>query len=1071
MSRKVGLSRIKLQSYVVLPENINDILSKTSIDAKISLLGVKEVTIKTGNKDLTFDFDQCFSLEKGPSLSDADTPVERDSVIPSGLINCLDNAVDLVLMGYCSTILSYCSQPSIPITCQTTDCLVESDSLTGLVDKISAQLFKKVNERDSSSSLVSDCEYRIEFSCFELVDSQFRDFLSENVETASLIKLRENPHEALCVDGICRRQITDQAHLMHILRDALQSRLLMLLGNNSEGKSLPNRKLTVQELTGLQGNMIGYFGNIIVQLTVNMCQTIQIPSATSSSTVATHRIHRKATLNIVSLNTADALITMMENQSFKCFTELNSYREGTYNWLFPTSTSAASSSVVKSTGSASEGFQFRQNQLKNSLKSLSTLTRVVASLIERNKSDSSATDKNQQTSVHVPFRDSVLTRLLKNVLSGNCFLSMITIPPSNNVDGISRALRFASQIGKLFNMIWVNEEVLLKQQLMQVRESGLSSDIIATSLEKAEREMEKEPNAASESYQQFSNLQNEISNQMNLLANELDQLELWRLSALEKLSLQLLPVRETSEKQHQSTVAYLQHLSKENLSDDIVNSTEEIAEEIRDSMLKETGKAFNGDIDSGEAINESEVMSDKPFAQIPLSESPSRKLTNNQVGGSNKIILKSLQQTSNMTSSAALSVKPLAHQTSRNTSTSGGNRRPSVTDGNDVSSSKTRKRSMDTSDRTVNTSARSMVSSLRPSTSTIRKKSSTVPLLLNTSPKTGNHSTDLCAVHNGFKGSPLTKVLPRTKSIDQPCSLLGKDDFSSIDGATAEDFRILNSLSDSMLKDSLSQDENSEVVCNSGYLIEDEESRLGATSAIVAPRDKSLHNSSTKLHSILQSGSSSTILPSLMKSPGKDTIFQSSDAFKRNSFGNLSNDSSVSRLSRTERVDDCRIDTDREESKLSSSPNESIRSSFVENCSKPHRPISDEEDVRENYEMENLNTNNDDSDIESYSNRHPPKLKLQLSLSKNNSTSLPAILKVSKKMAEKEEEMLDGLFKKKKSYSKYEVDNREEEDEDDDGLNDLERNFLRAVSTGIISKIQSCLQKGVNIHVKNSFER
>jgi hypothetical protein len=361
MSRKVGLSRIKLQSYVVLPENINSILSKSSTDAKVSLVDDKQVAIKSSSKDVTFDFDQCFSLEKDQNLLDTNTTVERDtsSILPCGLINCLSNAVDLVLMGYCSTILSYCSQPSIPITCQTTDCLVESDSLTCLVDRISAQLFRKIAERDSSTSLVSDCEYRVEFSCFELVDSQFRDFLSESVDNSfALIKLRESVNEALCVDGAGRREIADQSHLMRILRIALQTRLIMLLGTSTEGKSLPNRKLTVQELNSLQVNMVGYFGNIIVQLTVNTYQTIQIPSATSSSTVTTHRIHRKATLNIVSLNTADALITMMENQSFKCVTELNSFREGNYNWLFPTNSSAASSSsVVKSAGSVSDGHQ------------------------------------------------------------------------------------------------------------------------------------------------------------------------------------------------------------------------------------------------------------------------------------------------------------------------------------------------------------------------------------------------------------------------------------------------------------------------------------------------------------------------------------------------------------------------------------------------------------------------------------------------------------------------------------------------------------------------------------------
>jgi hypothetical protein len=695
--------------------------------------------------------------------------------------------------------------------------------------------------------------------------------------------------------------------------------------------------------------------------------------------------------------------------------------------------------------------------------------------MERNKSDSSlTTDKNQQTSVHVPFRDSVLTRLLKNVLSGNCFLSMITIPPSNNVDGISRALRFASQIGKLFNMIWINEEVLLKQQLVLRNNcpSSLTDEKLEPALENEMKGNEKEQNVASEAYQQFSSLQNEMFNQMNLLANELDQLELWRLSALEKLSLQLLPVKESSEKQHQNTVAYLQQLTREDFGNDvddnkIVNS--ESAKDTRVSIVCTTKKTSVSENDATSFTIESIIANDKS-----VGESPSRKLIGSSLDASrkkvsNKIILRSLQSTSNITPSASLSVTSSSQQPSRNIATSGGSRRPSVVGGNGFSSLNTLKRSVDTND---NLSDPNKISS-GSSVSSIRKKSGII-LNLNSSQKTGARNADF----NGFKGTSLLKGVPRINSLDKNRKVLTIDCMSSSDGDTTADklesdrFNDDTGFSGSASKDFLSHDGSSLVESGSDSVAEVEgklfrPSHSCENSVFAVPPDQSFNNSLPKLPCIPQCGNISVLSPSLLRSPQKDTVFQSFDTSSSFDGGKLSHGYTVNTPAPAERMVDGRMGRDKEDLKLLTSPNESVKSSFMENSSK----VDSINEQEVNSETEEVNRSDDSDDAEGNSNRLP-RIKLQLSLSKNNSTSLPAILKVSRKLAEKEEEMLDGLFKKKKSYSKYEIENREEEnDDEDDGLTDIERIFLRAVSTGNMSKIQSCLQKGVNIHVKNSFER
>ncbi|KAI2799311.1 cerebellar granular layer structural organization [Blomia tropicalis] len=89
-------------------------------------------------------------------------------------------------------------------------------------------------------------------------------------------------------------------------------------------------------------------------------------------------------------------------------------------------------------------------------KSLLTLGKVITQLAEQSNSG------NKQT--HIPFRDSVLTFLLKDCFGGNSRTSMIAnISPSRtHIDETLSTLRYASTAQKVVNIVHINEDPKMK---------------------------------------------------------------------------------------------------------------------------------------------------------------------------------------------------------------------------------------------------------------------------------------------------------------------------------------------------------------------------------------------------------------------------------------------------------------------------------------------------------------------------------------------------------------------------------------------------------------------------------
>ncbi|EDQ91195.1 uncharacterized protein MONBRDRAFT_17919 [Monosiga brevicollis MX1] len=117
----------------------------------------------------------------------------------------------------------------------------------------------------------------------------------------------------------------------------------------------------------------------------------------------------------------------------------------------------AGSERADSTGATGE----RLKEGSNINKSLSTLGNVIAALAENRKG------------AHIPYRDSVLTKLLKNALGGNSKTIMIAAlsPASINYDETLSTLRYADRAKQIKNKAVVNEsptEKLIRELKEQV---------------------------------------------------------------------------------------------------------------------------------------------------------------------------------------------------------------------------------------------------------------------------------------------------------------------------------------------------------------------------------------------------------------------------------------------------------------------------------------------------------------------------------------------------------------------------------------------------------------------------
>lgn len=91
-------------------------------------------------------------------------------------------------------------------------------------------------------------------------------------------------------------------------------------------------------------------------------------------------------------------------------------------------------------------------------KSLTTLGKVISALASASSAQAGKGGKKGKAEEHIPYRDSVLTWLLKDSIGGNSKTAMIAaIAPADYEETLS-TLRYADQAKKIKNKAVVNED-------------------------------------------------------------------------------------------------------------------------------------------------------------------------------------------------------------------------------------------------------------------------------------------------------------------------------------------------------------------------------------------------------------------------------------------------------------------------------------------------------------------------------------------------------------------------------------------------------------------------------------
>eukprot|EP01031_Cornospumella_fuschlensis_P025898 gene25898-31275_t len=405
MQRRAGAVEIKLQSYVLSHQKASfmDKRSDNTIVILPPLDDSSKVSIGNVGKELSFAFDAIL------------LPKEDENVdITTNLDKIFATSTELLSQGYDTTCLLYCSKQDA------------GDSGKTMAYRFCRLLYDKLESMSSNMSmsttqprhaLQSSTLDSVQVSVYEVLESQVRDLVSGNE-----CKIRDGVGGQVVLDGLSESSCTSYAALETTLERALTGRTFIALGDLERGMHA-SKPSVIEGTSNINYTILGELGTTVIHIVLRQC--VVIPHATMQTQVT-----RNSTLKLVMLPTSDLLTTAIEYSGYKAVGN---------NVAYTPNTAATNNLGI--------------TQIKASLKALSTLSRVVDNLALKSN--------NSLQKIHVPYRDSMLTRYLRPSLEGNCFLSMLTIPSCTDRELASRALRFAANIGQLYRVIWCREEVVM----------------------------------------------------------------------------------------------------------------------------------------------------------------------------------------------------------------------------------------------------------------------------------------------------------------------------------------------------------------------------------------------------------------------------------------------------------------------------------------------------------------------------------------------------------------------------------------------------------------------------------
>jgi Kinesin motor domain len=409
--RKTDVWSSKLQSYVVIYEKKED--------QDISHLENAFSIGRADGKKQTFVFDS----------------VVEDNLRDTLLLK-MKKSIRLIRLGFNSSIYINCNSKL-------------SDSAAEIVfirDQIQT-LYKgfEADEKNVENGIQSGGEIllfrSVKLSSHELFDNHIIDLSLQHVDDAAKVKSTttsaRKPDQFIrllhgAVTNLGKATCPTLESAMAVVDHAMSMRLFMSV---SPTESLYDMKPTDPgKAVGASSRLLGAIG--VVFITVEVEQLVYIVASGNST-------RRQSTLEFVLFPSADTLTFKPEKS--EC---IQSIRFSEFNpTISPVNTDEFKMKTIRLLASLLCGVQ-----------ALSALTRVVKALrgnLPVGDAESASTALQAVPKQHVPYRDSLFTRLLKPSLHGNCNVTMVTIANGGS-ESLSKCLRFASEINCLYNTIWAN---------------------------------------------------------------------------------------------------------------------------------------------------------------------------------------------------------------------------------------------------------------------------------------------------------------------------------------------------------------------------------------------------------------------------------------------------------------------------------------------------------------------------------------------------------------------------------------------------------------------------------------
>lgn len=418
----------------VRPINTREVDSDTVIDVKQNSIIIKD---PSDRKKKNFNFDYAF-----------DSDVPQETIFE----HIGEKVVTGAYSGYNCCIFAYGQSGS-----GKSYSVLGSHKEPGLIPRICQALFDRQPTNNGISVGDAVITYKIELSYLEIYSEEVKDLLAKSHPHGGL-RVRQHPELGPYVEGLSQVLVEDYSSIKKLIdagnkERATASTILndrssrshaictlyftQLIDEVSIGKTREVvSKINLVDLAGSERVAISGVTGINFKEAININQSLSTLGLVISKLAEASTGEKEITNH--------KPITKKSKSSKQLATRLNSYdRYSPTTSIFP-----RTKKLIKNSPNVSPSI--RSPNISPSIKSNSSA------------STSTSKSKNEITSVtgHIPFRDSVLTWILKESLGGNSKTFMLaTVSPSEiNYNESLSTLRYAYNAKQIVNTVKVNED-------------------------------------------------------------------------------------------------------------------------------------------------------------------------------------------------------------------------------------------------------------------------------------------------------------------------------------------------------------------------------------------------------------------------------------------------------------------------------------------------------------------------------------------------------------------------------------------------------------------------------------